>query len=141
MKSAVSFDSSSSFKVTIKSSKTFKSSKSFKSLNTLEPGFHSHDYFQTILSYLKTSMDVENSSDVKDSINKYLINPTPSKSFKRNRAYDANKHHLQTPSSRPTKVGSLKQELTSQNKRKVLRNLHIKTVRFEMTSETQKLGY
>ena len=41
-------------------------------------------------------MDVENSSDVKDTINKYLINPTPSESFKRNRAYDANKNHLQT---------------------------------------------
>ena len=86
-------------------------------------------------------MDVENSSDAKDSINKYLINPTPSKSFKRNRAYDANKHHLQTPYNRPAKVGSLKQELTSQNKRKVFRNLHLKSVKFEITSETQKLGY
>ena len=82
----------------MKSMKSMKSQKSVLSIDSassvmthlsqkkLEPGFYEHDQYQTVLAYLKTSLIVESSTEMKDMIHAYIIKPRPRKTFKRNRA-------------------------------------------------------
>lgn len=44
-----------------------------------------------MLAYLKTSLVVENATEIKDMINEYLVKPSIKKSFKKIRAKDLDK--------------------------------------------------
>ena len=92
-----------------------------------------------MLAYLKRSLAVENTPEIKDMIDQYLVNPTVKKSFKKIRAKDLDKRASKLQSEQA--FTTMKKQISSQSRRKVFRSLHIKSVRYEMSPEIQRIGY